>query len=43
MEHYNTQYFGEDAEEFKPERWLTEDANKLALMNRHWMSVSSRY
>ncbi|PQE16376.1 cytochrome P450 protein [Rutstroemia sp. NJR-2017a BVV2] len=27
----------EDPDEFKPERWLTEDANKLALMNRHWI------
>ncbi|KAI4599462.1 hypothetical protein KJ359_001904 [Pestalotiopsis sp. 9143b] len=37
VEHRNTALFGADAEEFRPERWLAEDADKLAVMNRHWM------
>ncbi|KAF3023146.1 hypothetical protein E8E14_013939 [Neopestalotiopsis sp. 37M] len=37
VEHRNPAVFGNDADEFRPERWLTEDADKLAIMNRHWM------
>ncbi|KAK6193521.1 hypothetical protein LQW54_012388 [Pestalotiopsis sp. IQ-011] len=37
VEHRNTALFGADAEEFRPERWLTQDTDKLAVMNRHWM------
>ncbi|KAI1333735.1 cytochrome P450 [Xylariaceae sp. FL0016] len=37
VEHRNPQIFGADANSFKPERWLTEDASQLAMMNRHWM------
>lgn len=41
VEHRNPAVFGNDADEFRPDRWLTEDADKLAIMNRHWMPVSS--
>ncbi|KAH6655206.1 cytochrome P450 [Truncatella angustata] len=37
IEHRNSLIFGSDANEFRPERWLTEDSEKLAFMNRHWM------
>ncbi|KAI1077749.1 cytochrome P450 [Whalleya microplaca] len=37
IEHRNTRIFGEDADEFRPERWLSGDTEKLAFMNRHWM------
>ncbi|KAI1110951.1 cytochrome P450 [Nemania sp. NC0429] len=42
--HRNTQVFGEDADEFRPDRWLTSDHNKLAAMNRQWIpfGVGSR-
>lgn len=29
--------FGDDADDFKPERWLSEDKEKLAFMERNWM------
>ncbi|KAI0441043.1 cytochrome P450 [Xylaria telfairii] len=35
--HRNIQIFGADADEFKPERWLTKDEDKLAIMNRNWI------
>ncbi|KAJ3560647.1 hypothetical protein NPX13_g9233 [Xylaria arbuscula] len=35
--HRNTQIFGADADEFRPERWLTSDEDKLAAMNRQWI------
>ncbi|KAI1453407.1 cytochrome P450 [Annulohypoxylon moriforme] len=37
IEHRNPRIFGEDANEFKPERWLSDDAEKVSFMNRHWM------
>ncbi|KAL7620204.1 hypothetical protein AAE478_009197 [Parahypoxylon ruwenzoriense] len=37
VEHRNKSTFGEDAEEFRPERWLIDDKDRLAHMNRHWM------
>ena len=41
VEHRSQNVFGEDANEFRPERWLDEDSDKIAFMNRHWMPVSS--
>lgn len=40
VEHRNRDVFGEDADVFNPERWLTVDEDRLSLMNRHWMPVS---
>lgn len=40
VEHRNPAIFGPDADEFRPERWLSDDAEKLSYMNRHWMPVS---
>ncbi|KAI1142063.1 cytochrome P450 [Hypoxylon sp. FL0543] len=37
VEHRNTHVFGKDASEFRPERWLSDDAETIAFMNRHWM------
>ncbi|KAI1100655.1 cytochrome P450 [Jackrogersella minutella] len=37
IEHRNTHIFGTDANEFRPERWLSDDAEKVATMNSHWM------
>ncbi|KAI1129863.1 cytochrome P450 [Nemania abortiva] len=35
--HRNTQVFGADADQFNPERWLIDDGDKLASMNRQWI------
>ncbi|KAM5343954.1 hypothetical protein ACJ41O_012491 [Fusarium nematophilum] len=41
VEHHHPSIFGEDADVFRPERWLTADAERLSTMNRHWMPVGS--
>ncbi|KAH9884993.1 cytochrome P450 [Xylariomycetidae sp. FL2044] len=33
----NSDYFGDDAGSFRPERWLTEDSEEISRMNRHWV------
>ncbi|KXJ89952.1 cytochrome P450 [Microdochium bolleyi] len=35
--HHDRGVFGQNANDFSPERWLTKDAEKLTLMNRFWM------
>ncbi|KAH6953813.1 cytochrome P450 [Ilyonectria sp. MPI-CAGE-AT-0026] len=37
VEHRSKEVFGEDADQFVPERWLTDDKERLSLMNSHWM------
>ncbi|KAF2964007.1 hypothetical protein GQX73_g9563 [Xylaria multiplex] len=41
VEHRIKSIWGEDAEEFRPERWLTPDKEQLSLMNRHWIPFGS--
>jgi cytochrome P450 len=40
VEHRNPSIFGDDADVFRPERWLVDDAEALSFMNRHFMPVS---
>ncbi|VUC35462.1 unnamed protein product [Clonostachys rosea] len=42
--HRNKAVWGQDADEFKPDRWLITDTDKLSAMNRSWMpfGVGSR-
>ncbi|KAF0638901.1 hypothetical protein FPSE5266_05719 [Fusarium pseudograminearum] len=35
--HRDREIFGQDANEFSPERWLQDDVDKVSLMNRFWM------
>lgn len=35
--HIDTSIFGNDAATFRPERWLDQDKEKVAIMQRYWM------
>jgi cytochrome P450 len=37
--HFNKELFGDDAEDFRPERWL-EDPGRAAEMGRYLLTVS---
>ncbi|KAH7014099.1 cytochrome P450 [Microdochium trichocladiopsis] len=37
VQHRNRAVFGQDADEFNPSRWLSEDKERVALMTRSWM------
>ncbi|GKT67738.1 cytochrome P450 pisatin [Colletotrichum tofieldiae] len=37
VHHRNKDIFGEDADQFRPERWLIDDGAKLSVMNRNWI------
>ncbi|TQN69319.1 Pisatin demethylase, partial [Colletotrichum shisoi] len=37
VQHRNKTLFGEDAEYFRPDRWLISDEARLSVMNRNWM------
>ncbi|TID06772.1 Pisatin demethylase [Colletotrichum higginsianum] len=37
VQHRNKALFGEDAELFRPDRWLISDEARLSVMNRNWM------
>lgn len=38
--HRDRSVFGEDADTFRPGRWLESSSEHLELMNRNWMPVS---
>jgi len=39
--HRNTDIFGEDADTFRPERWLIKDEEKIKNMERYLLTVSN--
>lgn len=38
--HRDRTVFGDDADEFRPERWINGSEEQVKLMNRHLMTVS---
>ena len=41
--HRDPTIFGEDAIEFRPERWLGPDEERIKFMDRHLMTVSFQF
>jgi cytochrome P450 len=41
--HQDKEVFGEDANIFRPERWLDSDAQRMAAMDRAFFSVCSLF
>jgi hypothetical protein len=39
--HFDKKVFGEDAEFFRPERWLEADEEKVRMMNKNMVAVSA--
>ncbi|KAF5985494.1 putative alpha-galactosidase C precursor [Fusarium bulbicola] len=39
--HRDRSVFGQDADSFSPERWLQDDEERAALMNRFWMPTTT--
>lgn len=39
--HHDKSIFGDDAANFRPERWIESDEEKVKLMDRHLMTVSA--
>lgn len=37
--HRDTRVFGQDANSFNPDRWLTAESERLSMMNRYYMPV----
>ena len=38
--HFDKNVFGQDAGQFRPERWIEADAEQLKMMNRSFLAVS---
>ncbi|GKT45156.1 pisatin demethylase [Colletotrichum spaethianum] len=39
VQHRNQTLFEDDADYFRPDRWLINDDNKISVMNRNWIPV----
>jgi cytochrome P450 len=38
--HMNKDIWGDDVDEFRPERWIDSDAERLKIMDRNFLAVS---
>lgn len=41
--HYDKSVFGQDADQFRPERWIEADQEQLKVMNRSFLAVRPFY